>query len=145
MRTLRKMILCSLLAGTATAASAQTYSYLTLQQQNGSETSLSIDGLKITFDNGNLVATNGSESTTIPLVNMQKLYFATQPTGIDGVEGTSATVSATIVGGRLQVNAPEGSAVSVYSIDGRQVGTENLSAGAYVVKVAGRTFKVLSK
>lgn len=145
MKFYTKLFLCGMIASLAQVASAQTYNYLTLQQLNGDETSLSLDGLKITFENGNLIATNGSKSATIALADMQKFYFAENETGIKGVEKAADAVSAAIVGGCLHVTAPEGAAVSIYSLDGRRVGTDNLPAGVYVVNVAGRTLKVLAK
>lgn len=127
------------------STSAQSYNYLTLQQTNGEEKSLAISGLKITFSNGNLVATNGSETATIPLDDMQKMFFSSEATGIASVDGDIA-VSASIEGGKLQVNAPAGSQVQVYGVDGRQLSpTATFTKGAYVVRVGGKSFKLLAQ
>ena len=44
---------------------------------------MSIDKLKITFANDNLVATNGTETFTAPVADMSKMFFSTTPTAVD--------------------------------------------------------------
>ncbi len=124
-------------------ASAQSYSYLTFRQADGSETSLKTAGLKLTFADGNLVAANGTETATFALANMAKMYFSTSATAID--QATSAQVSASIVNGALQVAAPAGTPVSVYSLDGREMPHQGLASGVYVVKVGNKVLKLMAK
>lgn len=124
-------------------ASAQSYSYLTFRQANGSEKSISTSGLKLTFADGNLVATNGTETVTYALSDMAKMYFSTTTTAISQAE--TGNVSAAIVNGTLQVNAPAGTRVSVYAIDGREMPHEGLTSGAYVVKVGNKVLKLMAK
>lgn len=134
-----------LMALGAVSASAQSYNYLTLQQTGGNEQSLAISGLKITFSDGNLVATNGSQTATIPLEKMQKMYFSSTPTGISTVSDEQ-TASAVIENGKLVVNAPDSCAVQVYGVDGRQLSPNaTFNRGVYVVRVGGKTFKLLAR
>lgn len=143
MKTLFLSLGLALSTLTATAQTS-TFSYLTLQRTNGTEQSLMLDNLRITFSGNNLVATNGTETASIPLAEMQKMFFAAKPTAISEAAASEA-ISATISGGRLTVNAPKGTSVSVFSIDGRRMGTEGLTEGVYLVKVGGRTIKVTGK
>lgn len=124
-------------------ASAQSYSYLTFRQADGTETSLKTAGLKLTFADGNLVATNGSETATFALSTMAKMYFSTNTSAID--QATTANISATIVNGTLQVNAPAGTPVSVYGLDGREMPHHGLTSGVYVVRVGQKVLKLMAK
>ncbi len=124
-------------------ASAQSYSYLTFRQADGSETSLKTSGLKLTFADGNLVATNGSETATFALANMAKMYFSSSATAIS--QASTESVSASIVNGTLQVTAPAGTSVSVYGLDGREMPHQGLASGVYVVKVGQKVLKLMAK
>jgi len=144
-RYMKSLVLFLLMAMGAVSASAQSYNYLTLQQIGGDEQSLSISGLKIIFSNGNLVATNGAQTATIPLEKMQKMYFAATATGIS-TAADEAAVSVSIEGGKLIVNAPKGSSVQLYGVDGRQLSPNaTLNRGVYVVRVGGKSFKLLAR
>lgn len=50
-----------------------------------------------------------------------------------------------VVDGKLQVNAPEGTKVDVYAVDGRKVNADNLVKGTYVVRIHNKSVKVLVK
>lgn len=66
-----------------TTASAQSYDYLVLQKANGNTVDLKVDGLKLTFENGNLVASyNGAAEATVSLADMAKMYFQPKPPGL---------------------------------------------------------------
>lgn len=133
-----------LLLGVATA-SAQSYDYLVLQKANGNTVDLKVDGLKLTFEKGNLVASyNDAAETTVSLADMAKMYFSTQATGIENAAAADkAEVS--VVNGKLQVNAPAGTKVDVYAVDGRKVNAGNLVKGTYVVRMNNKSVKVLVK
>lgn len=129
--------------GLALGLTASAQSYLTFRQTDGSEKSLSTSGLKLTFADGNLVATNGSETATFALSSMAKMYFSNNSTAIN--QASTAEVSAAIVNGTLQVNAPAGTSVSVYGLDGREMPHQGLASGVYVVKVGHKVLKLMAK
>ena len=106
---------------------------------------MSIDRLKITFANDNLMATNGTETFTAPVADMSKMFFSTTPTAVNTVAASDNGLHASIVNGQLKINAPAGSRVSVYSIDGREVGTAQLTKGTYLVRVNNQTLKVIAQ
>lgn len=142
---MKQLLSALLLCAAVLPASAQSYDYLTFKKTTGEEASLSIDKLKITFANDNLVATNGTETFTAPVADMSKMFFSTNPTAVSTVVANDNGLHASIVNGQLKVNAPAGSRVSVYSIDGRQVGTAHLTKGTYLVRVNNQTLKVIAQ
>lgn len=143
MKIFKILFFCCAMAFSATA-SAQSYSYLTLRKAVGDETSLKVDGLKITFSNGQLVAANGEETVSVPLSEMGSMYFSAQPTAIVSTS-VAAGFEARIVNGTLHASAPAGVKVKVYSIDGRLMPATGLQPGAYVVKAGSQTLKVMAR
>ena len=134
------------LALSATSLSAQNYDFLTFQNTDNTVKSLSIDGLKITFQDGNAVATVNGQTETFALDNLQKLYFTEKDvTGIEQVVAADNQIRVYTENGKLMISAPENSKVSVYSIDGRRVSDEYLPQGTYVVRVNDRSFKIFVK
>ena len=69
---MKRIYLSLMLLLGVTTASAQNYDYLILQENSGNATGLKIDGLKLTFDKGNLVAQNAEGTKTIALADMRK-------------------------------------------------------------------------
>lgn len=142
---MKSLFLTLLLSMGAVTVSAQKYDYLILQKTDGNVEGIAVDGLKLTFDGGKLVAKNATDTKTIALSQMHKLYFSEDITSVGTVVGNESQIEVGIVDGKLQVTAPEGSKVKVYGLDGREVSTDNLSKGVYVVRVNDQSFKVLSK
>ena len=143
---MKKFYLLFLLMGFSLCGFAQSYDYLTLRTADGTEKSIGIDGLRITFADGKLLAANGKEETQIALADMACMFFATAPTAIESLTAADAAgLRVQISGGRLLTNAPAGSDIRVYSLDGRLAPTQGLSSGAYLVRVNGRTFKVVAQ
>lgn len=141
-----KNIILSLLLGGVSLTAAADNDYMMFQKTNGEEFSLSVDHLKITFANGAMNATDGTNSVSVALTEMKKMYFSATPTtGIVQAATATDAVSATIENGQLHVTAPAGSRVSVYSLDGRQVGTQHLTKGTYLVRINQTTLKVLAR
>lgn len=140
---MKRLLPLLLLSAAPIGASAQ--SYLTLRQTSGYEVSLPLEGLKITFPDGKLVATAGTQKATIALSDMASMYFATQPTAIRQAVTATDGVSATIEGGTLRVTAPEGTSVGIWSTDGRMMPTQGLPKGAYIVRVGDRVMKVMAR
>lgn len=143
---MKRLFSLALLAVSATCgAYAQSYDYLTFQQTDGTEKALPAVGTKITFADGQLVATNGTETLTYSVADVQKMFFAAAASGIASAE-VGSSISATIVDGQLKVNAPTGTAVALYNAEGRRISTSaRLDKGLYVVRVGNETLKLLSE
>lgn len=142
--------------GSAINAGAQNLDYLTVRTADGQEYSLPADGLKITFDNGSFTATAPSATLNLPLAGLVTMFFAQQPTSVASLT-TGGTENATIRDGRLSVTAKAGTCIRIYTADGRLsavhaqtvTGTETVNgrfaAGIHIVKMNGKTFKLLAR
>ena len=139
-----KHVLLTLLCAFGTlAASAQNFDYLTFRTNAGTEYSVPVDGLKIVINGDKLQVSSTAENLNFAIDELGCFFFATEPTAIQ----TAATddVQVSIVNGQLQTNAPAGTPIRVYTMDGREVPTTGLGAGIYVIKVNNRTFKTLAR
>ncbi len=133
---MKKIVLFLITAVASIGASAQTYSYLTFSETSGTETSISVSGLSITYSNGNMIATNSAGTTTIALTSLSKMYFS-----------ETATVGIVIN------KASKAQPVTVYSVSGVKIGSFTnatalkaaLRQGVYVIEANGETSKILVK
>lgn len=130
----RFVLFAALLSIVSAKVMADNFPFLTFEQTNGTLTTIASTGVTITFNNGNLVATQDGKTTTIALADLNKMYFAE----------TSAVRN-------LEVD--NDSQCHVYSVDGRKIGTfksiteaqATLKQGIYIVKENGRTYKATTK
>lgn len=137
----------------AFAAQAQDYGYLTFRTANGTEQGIAAAGLKITFADGKMLATAGTETLNIALSDLAAMYFAPERTGIDKVgAGDAAALDWHLDEGSLHVSAPGADTlITVYDASGKAVASgrgslsQRLNKGVYVMKAAGRTIKVLAR
>lgn len=141
MKHLLLSLICSLAMGAT--SHAQSLDYLTFRTTNGNEQSLPIDGLKMTFSNGQLLVHTPAEQAVFALDDLSCFFFTAEASAVHPVEDGAIRVS--IVNGRLQTNAPAGSRIAIYATDGRQVAGTGLHPGTYIVKVNNQTFKTLAK
>lgn len=109
----KNILMLALLASAALNASADNYNYLTVQKQDGTEQSFTAQGLTITFANGNMVATQDGQTTTLALSELNKMFFSQEPTGIEDVS----------------ISEPAGEASgAVYDLSGRKVTSAPVSS-----------------
>ena len=129
----KSILLLALIATFSTNVFADDYQYLTFLKSDGSSLSVTAEGLKITFVDGNLVATQGGQTTTIALTDLNKMYFTSEATGIKLTDSEQLTID----------NA------EVYDIQGRRVNGQwstvngQLPRGIYIVKKDGKSTKVI--
>jgi len=134
---MRKTILSLALMLSALTASAADYSYLTFQLLDGVQQSVSMNGLKIVFSNGNMVAqsTSGETLATIAVASLDKMFFTAEPTGI-----------------RQATAMPDdGGLITAYTASGMMAGQfakrsdmlGHLPKGIYVIKQNGHTSKIV--
>lgn len=156
MKILRKILASALLA-VATTAAADSFSYLTVTQNQG-ETSYAIAAInKITFSPTNMILLmNDGSKTELPLAGLSKMFFASQPTAISEVSPTAEN-HFTLINGTLKVNAPKGTKVYIYNIGGKLVKTADcigdyteiavdaLNKGVYVVRINNDSKKIMNK
>ena len=129
--------------------------HLYIQSSAGETLDWSVPSLqKMTFQNGNVVVTmkNGT-STYTPISSVSRMYICTP--SVNGIESVEGDLQCTWDGERLHVNAPAGSAVKVYSVNGvlvsqtrltdTSVDLQGLNRGMYVVNVGGQVVKIMKK
>ena len=130
------IITAILAAGTLTAQAAD-YQYLTIETNDGTKQSLTAVGLTISYSATAMTATNGSETTTIALSELNRMYF-------------SNTKDATAISDISSLQQDE--EATIYDLSGRQIAEGRLSTvktqlrkGVYLVKQQGKTIKIQVK
>lgn len=86
----RNLLTTLILAGTMTTLAAD-YRYLTIERNDGTTQSLTAVGLTLTYADGKLTATNGTQQATIPLAELKRMFFNNDggTTAIEAVEATA--------------------------------------------------------
>ena len=140
---MRKILLVFWGIALGITASAQSLDYITFRTVSGMEASLPVDGLKITFEGTQLHAVAQEQKADFNLMDMAMMFFSSTATAIDRVENVVENVS--IVNGRMVVDVPEGTEIQVFGADGRRIGENSLLKGMYLVKVNGRTYKMMAR
>ncbi len=128
---MKKAVILTLLTALTLGTRAADYNYLVFTLNDNTTQAITASNLNITFANGNLIATSGSESLTIALTSLAKMEFSNDnTTGIEAIEAT--------------LNPDE--ATEIYDLNGRRIpsGTQ-LSRGIYIIKSNGKTTKVQVK
>lgn len=111
------------------------YPYLILTTGNGAQVALGVNGLEMTFENGQLVAKNSVGSSTFTLADLASMQFSQSNSGIvDGVHSTDA--------------AGRDGQETLYDLSGRRAYRQGTAVrkGLYVVRKSnGETSKILVK
>lgn len=115
-------------------ARAYDYPYLTFQRTDGTQTSVAVANLTLTVADGQLVAQNADTKETFPLAELNRMFFAAEPTGIVELETETQTTQ-----------------VEVYTLTGMRIGQfetaaqarQQLARGTYLIKHNGKTHKIV--
>lgn len=121
----RMLLTFSALMLGAGATMADGTDYLTFRQADGSEISVPSAGLKITFNNGQLVAQSaGQADLTLPVAALQAMFFSATATPTSIATPLKATDITEIysIDGRL-FNAPGSQVQIVKTADGKIIKT----------------------
>ena len=137
---MKKWILCLMaIMSIETGAADFTYKYLVLTASDGAQTALAAEGLKLTFADGQLVATNGDGEQSVALASLASMAFAET----DSTTGIDASLAKSGADARCEV----------YTLGGVHVGTyascsalqSQLKSGVYVVKQNNKSTKIIVK
>ncbi|MBQ8098653.1 MAG: T9SS type A sorting domain-containing protein [Bacteroidaceae bacterium] len=155
MKKLSYLLTAAALSLGVAQVSADDLKYLNLQDQNGSVVSLSLSGLKLTFSDGVLTATQNGSQKTFTITDLNKMFFSAEETGIKSARKAQSGLE--LNGSNLLLNVPAGTVARIYDGQGRLVLTSTIAAegkaiqlsdlqsGIYVVKAGEVTKKILLK
>ena len=120
------------------AAQAADYQYLTIEKKDGTALSITAVGLNITYADGKMTATNGTETATLALTELSRMFFSNskEATAIAAIEDLQPETAATVydLSGRLVANEVLPSALS-----------SQLRKGVYIVRQNTKTVKIQVK
>lgn len=130
------ILVSALMTSVMTYADDFTYNYLVFTTQEGTEKSVAVENLKLTFVNGQMVIDNGVETQTYDLSSLSKMFFAEN--SVDGIVETT-------------IDANE--EVDVFTVSGIGMGKFNnvneakksLGRGVYIFKQGSKTNKISIK
>lgn len=134
---MKKLFFTTLMMAGILQAKAYEYPYLVFLNTEGTATTLSVESLSITINDGKLVVTNTDGTQTFSLSDLSKMFF-TKTTDLTGVN---------------DINTDGMEEVEVFTIGGVKLGKyENialakasLKSGLYVIKSSQKTYKIAIK
>lgn len=128
-------LICACLSGVI--AHAVTYPYLTFQKADGTVVSMGVESLTMTFSDGKLFVSNGTDTHTLTVSELSSMYFsATDATGIKEVPNIAPNAE-------LEVFDIQG--VNLGNFPDLQTMKAKVKPGMYVVKANGKTQKIAFK
>lgn len=133
----RLYIIFILCAAFGLTVQAGDYTYLAFRSNDGTEISLSVSNLKITFSNGQLVAVNSETNQTFSLSDLYKMYFTNS--AITNIE----EVLPTDFDSEVEIFTTSG--VSKGRYDNLNQARQTLTKGVYIVKQSEKTYKIAVK
>ncbi|MBR5101534.1 MAG: dockerin type I repeat-containing protein [Muribaculaceae bacterium] len=121
---MKKLLMIMLLAVAGVTASGDDFSYLKVVDNNGKATTLNVDGLKITFSDGNMVATTGSTTKSLSLSTLSFMLLTNdEPAGLLGDVDGDGTVGVTDV--TVLINYILGDKVTVFIKENADINFDN--------------------
>ena len=130
------LLLLTIVSVTASRADDFEYGYLAFVDSNGKEQTIATEDLRITFDDGKLIAVSQSDGLTLQLADLAKMYFTTTATGIAGVSVGDGSET-------VKVYSTTGTFMGTFA--SRQEAERSLRHGVYVIKTEKRTTKLAVK
>lgn len=154
MKNMKRLMLALIVAGSVQAVHAD----LVVLERDGTACALSPENVRsITFDNGRMVVKTVSGTTqTWEVSAVRKCYFGTAPELPTGMTTPSATCW-TVCGDNVMVNSASASVLTVLNAEGRlvlmqhvvagksAVSLAKLPAGVYLVRMNGKTLKLMKR
>lgn len=119
-----------LLAGTMTAGAA-TYDYMVFETSDGTQTTMTANGLKLVYKDGTLTVSNGEASKTFTVSNLSRMFFSNTKQGDDATAISVATATDL-----------DDANTEIYDLSGRRLpqGTKP-QKGLYIFKKGNTTTK----
>ncbi len=134
---MKKLLLTLFLFAGTLAVSAYDYPYLTFQTSSGTETSVSVESLKMTISDGALVVTNADGETQFTLSDLSKMYFSESPTSV------AVTAADDVQAEEVEVLSMAGISLGKYA--NATEARKAMKSGVYVLKSKSQTIKIAVK
>lgn len=116
-------------------AHADSYPYLTFQKSDGTMVSMEVASLTMTFSDGKLIASNGTDSQELAVDDLLKMYFSENDvTGIQNVDISDSD-------GEVEVFSLQGISYGQFST--LQSFRNTAESGVYIVKANGKAQKIM--
>ena len=138
---MKHYLLATLLLAATLTTGAATYDYLVFETSDGTQLSMTADGLKMVYNDGILTVTNGSVTQTFPTSALSRMFFSNTKQGDDATAISMATAD--------DLNDSE---TCIYDLSGRLIAprtsnleTTNLRPGLYIFKKGNTTTKKIVK
>ncbi len=119
-----------------TYANDYTYNYLVFTTQDGTEKAITVENLKLSFVDGQLVVDNGVESQTYSLTSLSKMFFS---------ESTIDGIVETVINGNEVVDVFTVSGIWMGKFGNVDDAKKSLQRGVYVLKQGKTTSKIAIK
>lgn len=109
------------------------FSYLTFQNTDGTKLSVPVDGLEITYNDGQLTFVVDGKTTSLEVSDLNKMFFTNEPAGINGILANED--------GQVDIYTLTGIAMGHYTTidEARSV----LPRGIYVAKSKNQNSKIV--
>jgi hypothetical protein len=136
---MRKVLFTTLLLLAATlTASAATYKYMVFEANDGTQLSMTSDGLKLVYNDGTLTAISGDVSRTFTVSDLNRMFFSETMQGSDATAIQEISVATTPGDASSDYSDYE-----VYDLSGRRIPTSGtqLKPGLYIFKKGNTTTK----
>lgn len=132
---MKKFLLFGAAIGLGITAMAADFPPLTFEMTDGSTRTLASENLLMTFQDGDLTATNNETTFQAPVTGISKFYFNLDPQGVDGINDDRNS--------KVEVFNTTG--VFMGSFENIDAARTSLAAGLYIMRSGIRTFKTVVK
>ena len=137
---MKRVVFTTMMMAGMLAAQADNFTYLTIEKTDGTAQSLTAVGLNLSYSGGNLIATNGTESATIALTEVSRMYFSNEQ---------AATTGISTVNTNTQQPTPNTLPDGIYNLQGHRVAElsqrSTLRKGIYIIVENAQSKKIQVK
>ena len=139
---MKRVVFTTMMMAGMLTAQADNFTYLTIEKTDGTAQSLTAVGLNLSYSGGNLIATNGTESATIALTEVSRMYFSNEQ---------AATTVISTVNTNTNTQHPTSNTLpdGIYNLQGHRVAElsqrSTLRKGIYIIVENAQSKKIQVK
>ena len=137
---MKRIVFTTMMMAGMLTAQADNFTYLTIEKTDGTAQSLTAVGLNLSYSGGNLIATNGTESATIALTEVSRMYFSNEQAATTGISTVNTNTQQP-----TSNTQPDG----IYNLQGHRVAElsqrSTLRKGIYIIVENAQSKKIQVK